>query len=49
MGNVPLSKFLGEWLPDLETVRKLCEALEIDHMDVDEFKAAIDKTAQDPK
>ena len=36
----------GRWLPGLETVRKLSEALGVDPMDVDEFKAAIEKTAQ---
>jgi DNA-binding XRE family transcriptional regulator len=35
----------GEWLPSLETVRKLSRALEVDPMEVDEFRAAIDKAA----
>jgi DNA-binding XRE family transcriptional regulator len=36
----------GKWLPSLETVRKLCEVLQVDPMDVDEFRAAIDKTVR---
>jgi len=36
----------GKWLPGLETVRKLSETLKIDPLDVDEFKAAIEKTAR---
>jgi DNA-binding XRE family transcriptional regulator len=35
----------GRWLPSLETVRKICEVLEIqDPMEIDEFKAAIEKS-----
>ena len=37
---------VGKWLPTLRTVRKLCEVLEVDPMEVDEFKAAIERTAQ---
>ena len=39
----------GKWLPNLETVRKLSEALEVDPMEVDEFKAAIERSAQQGK
>jgi|FLYL01.1.fsa_nt_gi predicted transcriptional regulator len=34
----------GEWLPSLETVRKLSDVLSVDPMEIDEFKAAIEKT-----
>ena len=34
----------GRGLPSLDTVRKLSETLEIDPMEVDEFKAAIERT-----
>lgn len=36
----------GRWLPNLATIRKISEALEIDPMQIDEFKAAIEATAQ---
>jgi DNA-binding XRE family transcriptional regulator len=36
----------GKWLPSLEMVRKLSEALKVDPMEVDEFRAAIEKTVR---
>ena len=40
----------GRWLPSLPTIRKLCEALEVQNpLDIDEFKAAIEKTTQGKK
>jgi DNA-binding XRE family transcriptional regulator len=37
----------GRWLPSLDLVRKLCELLEIeDPEEIDEFKAAIERSAQ---
>jgi DNA-binding XRE family transcriptional regulator len=34
---------VGRWLPSLATVRKLSAALEIDPLEVDEFRAAIEQ------
>jgi DNA-binding XRE family transcriptional regulator len=40
----------GKWRPSLETVRKMCEVLEIDDpMEIDEFRAAIEASAQGKK
>lgn len=39
----------GRWLPTLATVRKLSEALDIDPMEIDEFKAAIERSSQRKK
>jgi DNA-binding XRE family transcriptional regulator len=37
----------GRWLPSLELVRKLCDLLEVENPeDVDEFKAAIERSAR---
>jgi DNA-binding XRE family transcriptional regulator len=37
----------GRWLPSLELVRKICALLEIENPeDVEEFKAAIDRSAR---
>jgi hypothetical protein len=36
----------GDWLPSLRVARKLAEVLKVDPMDVDEFKAAIEKAAK---
>ena len=39
----------GRNIPTLDTVRKLSEVLAVDPLEVDEFKAAIDKTARPKK
>jgi DNA-binding XRE family transcriptional regulator len=39
----------GRNIPTLETVRKLSEVLEVDPMEVEEFRSAIEKTAQRKK
>jgi transcriptional regulator with XRE-family HTH domain len=36
----------GGWLPSLGTVKKLTGVLGVDPMEVDEFKAAIDKASK---
>ena len=36
----------GAWLPSLRTIRKLVEVLKVEPAEVDEFKAAIEKTAR---
>jgi len=35
----------GAWLPSLRTIRKLADILKAEPGDVEEFKAAIDKSA----
>lgn len=35
----------GAWLPSLKTVRKLADILKVEPTEVDEFKAAIEKSA----
>jgi transcriptional regulator with XRE-family HTH domain len=36
----------GRSIPTLESVRKLSEALEVDPLEVDEFRAAIERTTK---
>jgi DNA-binding XRE family transcriptional regulator len=36
----------GKWLPSLDMVRKLSAGLQVDPMEVDEFRAAIEKTVR---
>ena len=36
----------GKWSPALETIRKLSEALQVDPVEVDEFREAIEKSAR---
>jgi transcriptional regulator with XRE-family HTH domain len=35
----------GAWLPSLKTIRKLADVLKVEPSDVEEFKAAIEKSA----
>ena len=36
----------GQWRPSLATIRKLSQLLEVDPMDVDEFKEAMHKAME---